>query len=79
MSITAKQTYTIEESNLNFIKKQIAKRERSAFINRLIEQERKRRLKEAMIRANKEEAQDVEYQKELALWDSTLSDGLNNE
>lgn len=35
-------------------------------------------LQEAILKANKEEAEDMDYQKELSSWDATLKDGLKN-
>lgn len=49
---------------------------RSAYINRLLKEEKRRRLAEAFAQANREEAQDEELQEEFALWDVTLMDGL---
>jgi len=43
-----------------------------------LRQERNNSLKQALIKANQEEAEDTDYQKELQSWESTLSDGLSN-
>ena len=50
---------------------------KSAFINQLLRAERRRTLREAVIAANLEEAQDAEYQNELEAWETTLNDGLS--
>jgi len=36
-------------------------------------------LKDAILSANQEEAEDLDYQEELAAWDNTLNDGLIND
>lgn len=35
-------------------------------------------LKQAILKANQEEAEDAGYQEELSSWDATLNDGLND-
>lgn len=50
---------------------------KSAYINELLKREKQRLLKEAVMRANQEEAKDNKYQEELSDWDATLSDGLD--
>lgn len=45
----------------------------------LLRQERNNSLKQALIKANQEEAEDTDYQEELQSWESTLSDGLTND
>lgn len=49
---------------------------RSAFINHLLKEEKRRQLENAILRANQEEAEDLSYQEELSDWDQTLSDGI---
>tara|TARA_B100001564_G_scaffold280370_1_gene242725 strand:- start:1342 stop:1578 length:237 start_codon:yes stop_codon:yes gene_type:complete len=68
-------TFTLDNEAHRFLESSVG-RNKSAFINDLLHKESKRQLREAIIRANKEEAADQEYQNELALWDATLSDGL---
>lgn len=36
-------------------------------------------FKQALLKANLEEAKDTDYQEELQSWESTLSDGLTND
>ena len=36
-------------------------------------------LKQAILKANQEEAEDVNYQEELSSWDSTLCDGIKDQ
>lgn len=73
MSIRA--TITLEEEAALFLA-EIAKDNRSRYINNLLLEERNRTLKETLLRANIEEAEDAAYQNELAVWDGVLSDGL---
>ena len=35
-----------------------------------------RQIAEALLKANKEEAEDMAYQEELSVWDEALADGL---
>ncbi|MEZ4614362.1 MAG: hypothetical protein R2867_02445 [Caldilineaceae bacterium] len=49
---------------------------RSAYINQLIKAEKERLLEARMVSANREEAADIDYQRELAEWNVTLTDGL---
>ena len=49
--------------------------DRSAYINRIIKQEKQRIIAEKIFQANQEEAQDS-YQQQLQDWDITVSDGL---
>ncbi len=68
-------TFTLEEENYEFLVKKGGKN-RSAFINRLLKEEKKRLLAKKLLEANKEEAQDQNYLKEISDWDETLLDGL---
>jgi prevent-host-death family protein len=38
----------------------------------------KETLQKAILKANLEEAQDIEYQNELSLWEGTLKDGISD-
>ncbi len=70
-------TISIEGPNYEFLNS-IAGSNRSTYINKLLERERLKSLRKAILSANIEEAEDSEYQDELALWDETIDDGLNN-
>ena len=76
--MTVRATITLDDHNCEFVDK-MAKGNRSSFINRLIAKERKMRLREMMAKHNLEEAQDEELHAEMALWDVTLMDGLEDE
>ena len=76
--MTERTTITLDDKNLAFLN-QIATKNRSAFINQLIDKERKARFAAAVLQANLEEAADEEYQAEYRLWDVTMMDGLRDE
>ncbi|MBR8837539.1 MAG: CopG family transcriptional regulator [Stigonema ocellatum SAG 48.90 = DSM 106950] len=73
-----KVTITLEDEILQFIDQQ-AKGNRSAYINALLAEHRRCVLDVQMIAALKEDAQDPEYQAEIAVWDSVVGDGVNAE
>ena len=77
-NMTHRTTITLDDESFAFLNN-IAGDNRSAYINELLKQERKNYLKQALLKANQEEAQDFDYQKELKEWDITLSDGLSND
>lgn len=51
---------------------------RSAFINELLRQHHLAEMKARMVRGLQEDAQDPEYQEEIAAWDAAVSDGLHD-
>lgn len=71
-----KVTITLEEDILLFID-QYAQGNRSAYINTLLAEHRRQILAAEMIAALKQDAQDPEYQAEIAAWDSLAGDGIN--
>ncbi|GKS68569.1 antitoxin CcdA [Nitrosomonas sp. PY1] len=71
-------TITLDDESYAFLNN-IAGDNRSAYINELLKQERKNHLRQALLRANQEEAEDSDYQQELKEWEKTLSDGLSND
>jgi hypothetical protein len=74
--MTHRATFTLEAEAFAFLEA-VAGSNRSAYINRLLKQEKQRQLEEALLQANQEEAEDAAYQEELSDWDETLSDGLH--
>ena len=74
--MTIRTTVTLQDSAFDFLK-QAGGENKSAFLNQLLLDEKKRALKKAILKANQEEADDAAYQKELDEWDQTLSDGLD--
>ncbi|GJL52181.1 type II toxin-antitoxin system MazE family antitoxin [Candidatus Nitrospira salsa] len=73
--MTHRATFTLEDEALSYLK-QAGGDNKSAYVNHLLLQEKKRSLKKAILQANQEEAEDTVYQKELSEWDETLADGL---
>ncbi len=75
--MTKRATFTLEDETFNFIKTAGGKNS-SAFINQLLKKEKQQRLQEAVLKANQEEAEDLDYQEEISSWDDTLLDGLTS-
>ena len=73
--MTNRSTFTLEEDTYAFLKK-VGGTNRSAYINQLLKEEKRRTLKQAILKANQEEAAES-YQEELADWGTTVSDGLD--
>jgi len=76
--MTHRTTITLDDESFIFLNS-IAGENRSAYINELLKQERMNHLKQALLKANQEEAADSEYRDELKEWDTALSDGLTND
>ena len=76
--MTHRNTITLDDEIFAFLN-HVAGDNRSAYINQLLKQERNNLLKQALLKANQEEAEDPDYQEELQIWESTLSDGLIND
>lgn len=74
--MTERATFTLEPEAFAFLA-QSAGKNRSAYINRLLMDEKRRQVAARVARANAEEAGDDAYQQELAAWDVTLGDGLS--
>jgi Arc/MetJ-type ribon-helix-helix transcriptional regulator len=51
---------------------------RSEYLNRLLVLERKRTIEDQLIKALQEEYSDPDYLAEIQLWDTAISDGLDN-
>ncbi|WP_016948901.1 hypothetical protein [Anabaena sp. PCC 7108] len=71
-----KVTITLEESILQFIDQQ-AKGNRSAYINAILAEQRRKILETEMIAALQKDAKDLEYQNEISAWDNVSGDGIN--
>ncbi|MEH1891170.1 MAG: CopG family transcriptional regulator [Nostoc sp.] len=67
---------TLEEDILRFVD-QYAQGNRSGYINTLLAEHRRRILAAEMVAALKQDAEDPEYQAEIAAWDSVVGDGMN--
>lgn len=74
--MTVRATFSLEKENAAFLKL-VGGRNKSAYINDLLSREKQKALEEALLQANREEAEDAQYQEELSAWDTTLSDGLS--
>nr|WP_236117149.1 CopG family transcriptional regulator [Hassalia byssoidea] len=66
----------MEEDILQFIDRQ-AQGNRSGYINALLSEHRRRILEAEMIASLKQDAEDPEYQAEIAAWDNVVGDGIN--
>lgn len=75
-TMTIRATFSLEEENFAFLTR-VGRANKSAYINDLLRKEKAKILAELILKANKEEAEDLDYQEELSAWDETLSDGLN--
>ncbi len=73
--MTQRATFTLQAEAFAFLKA-VAGNNRSAYINRLLKEEKQRQLEASLLRANQEEAESETYQEELSAWDETLSDSL---
>ncbi len=74
--MTERATFSLDKEAFAFLN-MAAGRNKSAYINELLLKERQKSLKDIILQANQEEAEDADYQEELSTWDATLSDGLN--
>jgi predicted CopG family antitoxin len=74
--MTNRATITLDDEAYTFLEAS-AGHNRSAYINKLLKEEKQRVLEQEIIRANQEESSDIAYQEELMDWDATLSDGLS--
>lgn len=69
-------TFSLDDDVIDFLNREGGDN-KSTYVNELLKREKQRLLQEALLKANQEEAEDIEYQKEVSDWDTTLSDGLN--
>lgn len=73
-----KQKLTIElDVNLITFLDNISGGNRSNYLNNLLAKQHRQQMEAQLIKALEEEASDPEYQAEIALWDSTVGDGLD--
>lgn len=75
--MTVRTTITLDDEAAAFLRER-GGANKSAFINQLLREERRRALRDAVRAANLEEAQDDAYHAELTAWDTTLNDGLSD-
>ena len=74
-SMTERMTFSLDDEAAAYLQS-VAGTNRSAYINQLLKAEKQRAVHDAVLRANREEAEDADYQAELSDWDATLSDDL---
>ena len=67
---------TVDDINREFLDSQTDNR--SAYINKLIEQERKRQFAASMEAGYKAQSKDSEIQEEDRLWEVTVGDGIED-
>ncbi|HCF25661.1 MAG TPA: CopG family transcriptional regulator [Cyanobacteria bacterium UBA11049] len=76
-----KVTITLDDEILTFVDRQAAalddKANRSAYINAVLAAHRRSVLEAEIIAALKEDAEDPEYQAEVAAWDCVARDGID--
>jgi predicted transcriptional regulator len=73
--MSKKVSITLDDEVLNFVD-QIADN-RSSFINGILLKEKQRIFMKELEDAYKEQANDLEFQEEISVWDVTVGDGLN--
>jgi antitoxin CcdA len=74
--MTNRTTITLDDEAYAFLEAS-AGDNRSAYINKLLKEEKRRVLEKQILKANQEEASDLTYQEKLMDWDVTSSDGLS--
>jgi hypothetical protein len=69
---------SLEEDILRFVDRN-ANGNRSAYINALLNEYRKLKLHEEIVRALQEDVSDPNYRAEIEAWDSVIGDGIDAE
>ena len=75
--MTKKISISVDEKLLEYIDRE--SKNRSAFINKCIEEVRQNRQNEALKAAYLDREQDPEFWSEFELWDNTIGDGISEE
>jgi Arc/MetJ-type ribon-helix-helix transcriptional regulator len=79
--LAKKVTITLDDEILAFIDRQAAvtgkTANRSGYINAVLSIHRRAILEAEMIAALKQDAEDPDYQAEIAAWDSVVGDGID--
>lgn len=73
--MTYRTTITLDDEAASFLQRHGGDN-KSAFIAKLIQDEKRRSLQARVVAANRDEATDADYQEDLSAWDATLPDGL---
>jgi Arc/MetJ-type ribon-helix-helix transcriptional regulator len=78
--LAKKVTITLDDEIVAFIDKQAVddegKANRSAFINAILKEVKKRHLQEELKIAYQRDSEDPAYREEVALWDVVVGDGI---
>ena len=69
---------TIDDDVFDFVQ-EYGRKNRSAFINKMLREAKRRRMEEDLIQGLKEDFADPAYRQEIADWDVTVGDGLSDE
>jgi len=73
--MSTKVSITLDDEVLDFVDRSTSNR--SSFINNLLWQEKRRIFLQELEDAYKDQANDPEFQAEIAVWDIVVGDGLN--
>lgn len=73
-----KVTITLDTTLIEFVDDR-AQGNRSDYFNSLVQQHRQAVLKQQMIQALQEDAEDADFQADIVAWDGVAGDGLNAE
>lgn len=73
--MSKKVSITLDDEVLDFVDRSASNR--SSFINDLLWQEKRRIFLQELEDAYRDQANDPEFQAEIALWDIVVGDGLN--
>ena len=75
--MTKKISISVDEKLLEYVDRE--SKNRSAFINKCIEEVRQNHKKEALKAAYLDQEQDAEFWSEFELWDNTIGDGIGEQ
>ncbi|NJR38923.1 MAG: hypothetical protein HC781_08900 [Leptolyngbyaceae cyanobacterium CSU_1_4] len=73
--MSKKVSITLDDEVLEFVDQRSGNR--SSFINRVLQKEKQRLFMKDLANAYREQANDPEFQEEVAVWDIAVGDGLN--
>ncbi len=73
--MSKKVSITLDDEVLDFVDRLASNR--SSFINDVLSKEKQRIFMKELEDAYKDQANDPEFQEEIAVWDITVGDGLN--
>jgi predicted transcriptional regulator len=75
MVMSKKVSITLDDEVLDFVDRLASNR--SSFINDVLWQEKNRILMKELENAYKDQANDLEFQEEVSVWEIAVGDGLN--